>query len=96
MYYSKIKISTEPRVLSFERVIELGYDATLTIPKLIEYGVNNDNSFSVQLNDDGTYSLYIDSTRLETIDEVEKRVKTEIAYNKMQEAFQLKYGRSMT
>ncbi len=83
MYMYPIKINIEPQMVSYEKKFDLGYDSTLTLSQLLEFGVTNENSFQI-IEEENTqrYTLYINGKRIETKQETEIRVKREEAYMK--------------
>jgi hypothetical protein len=80
MYYSKITIKREPQMVSYHKEFDLGFDTTLTIADLREYGVTDDNNFSIYQEENKRHTLYISGKRLETEEETKIRVAKEEAY----------------
>lgn len=91
-YACKIKVETNPHVISFKKMIDLGFDIPeLTIKDLISHGVTDDNCFTIYQEENQKYKLVIYCKRLETPEEVQKRVEKEIAYNIAYDIFHSKY-----
>jgi hypothetical protein len=88
-YACKLKVNTEPQIIRYEELIDFGYNCPeLTIDELISYGVTNGDSFQIfEEENSREYKMIIYHNRLETPDEVDKRVSKEIAYNKAYDEF---------
>ena len=93
MYASKIKVDRNPKTIVKSIEKSLGYTGDLTINKLRELGIADDQIFHVYEEDSGEFSLCYNVRRLETKKEVAARVAREISYNKSYDEFHAKYGR---
>jgi hypothetical protein len=81
MYASKIEIKREPQFISYEKIFDLGYDATLSISDLRFFGITDENTFAThQEENTKRYTLYVNGMRLETEEETKIRVAKEEAY----------------
>ncbi len=92
MYACKLTVNTEPQMISDDKEFNLGYDSTLTISELREYGVTDKGSFQI-VDEENTqkFILHVYNKRLETEEEVSIRVAKAIAYNKACDEHHAKY-----
>lgn len=88
MYYSKINVDKNPKTISKTIKKSLGYDNSLTIRFLKDLGVGDNDEFCVY-KDENTSEIFLIYTlnRLETAEEVSKRIAKEEAYNKRYEEY---------
>ena len=88
MYYSRIAVDKNPKTVNKTIEKSLGYDGSLTIDFLKDLGIGDNDEFYVYENENSkemflTYTL----SRLETDEEVAKRVAKEESYNKRYEEY---------
>lgn len=90
MYYSLLEIKRTPQTIIESKDFSLGRDARFTLEILRGYGVTEENSFDINTNEDGEMDLTVYHPRLETQEELDKRIKREEQYNKNAIAFKEK------
>ena len=88
MYYSRIAVDKNPKTISKTIEKSLGYDGSLTIGFLKDLGIGDNDEFCVY-EDENSKEVILSYTlsRLETNEEVSKRVSKEEAYNKRYEEY---------
>ena len=89
IYMYPIIIRREQQMVSNNKEFELGYDSTLTLLQLRDFGVTDDKSFQI-IEEENTqkYILYVYGKRLETQEEVNERVIKEESYMENYTKFQ--------
>ena len=87
-YYSRVVVDRNPKTISKTIEKSLGYDGSLTIGFLKDLGIGDNDEFCVY-EDENSREIFLSYTlrRLETDDEVSKRVAKEEAYNKRYEEY---------
>ena len=88
MYYSRIAVDKNPKKVNKTIEKSLGFDGSLTISFLKDLGIGDNDEFCVYEDENNkeviiSYAL----SRLETDEEVSKRVAKEEAYNKRYEEY---------
>lgn len=88
MYYSRIAVDKNPKRVSKTIEKSLGYDGSLTIGLLKDLGLSDNDEFCVYEHENSK-EMFLSYTlsRLETYEEVSKRVAKEEAYNKRYEEY---------
>lgn len=92
-YYSRIAVDKNPKTINKTIEKSLGYDGSLTINFLKELSIKDNDEFYVY-EDENSREIFIRYTlsRLETDEEVSKRVAKEEAYNKRYEKYHAMRG----
>ena len=88
MYYSRIAVDKNPKTVSKTIEKSLGYDGSLTIGFLKDLGIGDNDEFCVyECENSKEMFLSYTLSRLETDEELAKRIAKEEAYNKKYEEY---------
>jgi hypothetical protein len=89
-YAYPIEIVREPKVLSYTKEYDLGYDPSLSIQCLRKkYGIKDEKTlFSIHQEESSKYTLVVSLKKKETKKQMNERIKREENYMKKYHEFQ--------